>query len=218
MKTPIAYFNIARAFVWGAPWRKYLTCGLLGVAATLLAQCAFATEIQPFPKPINPDAVAVANAGANAEAAADANAKATASSGGNTLSVTEARQAPSLAQGGLYLAGCGFSGNVGDSDSHGASFLGIQFITPGCWDQMAIQNEARMGNIKTACEMNRLTRQGQRNIRRLREAGMEPEPCPSSIAPPPVAPDPKPTVVVLAGESCASNERTERILEKCVGK
>lgn len=220
----MAYYKAAKAFVWsGGQKRRYLACVLLGVILTLLAQCAVATEIQPFPKPSNPDAVAVANAGANAEAAADANAKATASSGGNSLSVTEARQAPAIAQGGLYLTGCGFSGNAGGSQSSGAAFLGLQFITPGCHDLIQIQNEASFGNVKTACELNRLTEAGKRNMKRLREAGLEAQPCADPVAPVP-APDLSGLVTVeqlneaLLRIRYASDERCDRKAKECQSK
>lgn len=196
---------------------KALALGLL--LAGGYVEISQATDISLPPKPADPKATATADADANANAEASAAATATASSGGNTLSVVQVRQAPALAQGGLYLAGCGFAGNAGGSQASGAAFLGLQFITPGCHDLMQIQNEAAFGNVKTACELNRLTRQGQRNLQRLKKAGKEPEPCPSAIAQPAPPLEPKPTVVVLTGESCASNsERVDRVLEKCVAK
>jgi hypothetical protein len=134
----------------------------------------------------------------------------------NSQSVTfeDKAQAPSLAQGGLYLSGCGFSANAGGSQTGGAGFLGVQFITRYCRDQAQIANEAAFGNVKTACEMNRLTPAGQRNLKRLKDAGLEPEPCPGAEPKPELIP----SVVVIEGESCAAKERVERVLEKCISK
>ena len=192
------------------------------IATMLLLTAAAANATKPTPEPIPPP-TQTQEQSASAEAASSSSA----SIGGVISSITVGGSVSSadnsmtyqgghaLAQGSLYLVGCGFSANAGHSESSGASFLGVQFITRYCRDQAQIANEAAFGNIKTACEMNRLTPAGQRNLKRLRTAGLEPEPCPGPALPPVQQP---PTVVVLQGDSCASKERAERIFEKCMEK
>jgi hypothetical protein len=155
------------------------------------------------------------SASSEAHSSSSSQSSASASNDGvsQAVSIEDRKQAPSLAQGGLYLVGCGFSANAGGSQSSGAAFLGVQFITTYCRDQAQIANEAAFGNVKTACEMNRLTPAGQRNLKRLRDAGLEPELCPGAQP----KSDPVPTVVVIEGESCAT-EKANRVLEKCLSK
>lgn len=188
------------------------------VFAALLSFAAFATDKNPAPPPAP---TSVSNADATSNATSESVSTASANNAGVNAAAAmqvdfeDRRQAPALAQGSQYLVGCGMSVNGGLSNPGDAGFLGFSWITPYCRDQAQIANEAAFGNVKTACEMNRLTPAGQRNLKRLTDAGLTAEPCPGAVP----AVEPKPTVVVLTGESCADNrERTDRAFEKCAGK
>lgn len=172
----------------------------------------------PGPAPSS-DATATAAAGAEAAATAGAESKATADSK-QTVTVSHEAGPAALGQGAVILNGCGFGANAGGSDSGGAGFLGVTFVTPGCWDAMNIANEAAFGNVRTACEMNRLTPAGKRNAERLREAGITPEPCrdppPAPEATPPAAASTDPRdQTVTRGEML---ETVNRAFETAVSK
>lgn len=192
---------------------------------------SYATNTPPKPPqhpPVDVDvsAKALAVAGAKVDVDVDAGSESISNAVNEgvdqDVSIAYPRQAPSLGQGSMYLVGCGLSINGGGSQTGGAAILGVNIITPYCRDQAQIAREAALGNVKTACEMDRLTRAGKRNLKRLREAGMEAEPCPVSLASPAPAPAPeaKPVVIVLQGESCASrtDEKIERVFQKCMAK
>jgi hypothetical protein len=146
-------------------------------------------------------------------------ATANANNAGNNQSVNVdgSDRSVALGQGSQYLVGCGVSVNGGGGDGSGAAFLGIQVQTPACWDQLYIAREEARGNVKTACEMDRLTKAGKRNLERMEKAGLPVEPCPGAL-PEPVAFTPVPPVVVNVGETCATDEKVERAFEGCVGK
>lgn len=190
----------------------------LAILALLFPLVAFATTPKP-PVPVDPPDQQQDQQQGQAQDQVQTQSQSQAATASNegvsqAVSIEDRKQAPSLAQGSQYLVGCGMSVNGGLSNPGDAGFLGFQFITPYCRDQAQIANEAAFGNVKTACEMNRLTPAGQRNLKRLKDAGLEPEQCPGAQP----KPEPVPTVVVIEGESCASKERAERVFEKCVGK
>ncbi len=80
---------------------------------------------------------------------------ASADNAGNSLSVTsiDTRQAPSIAQGGLYIGECGASGNAGGSRSSGSAFLGFAYTPKDCKYLLAARAYQSLGMVDAACEM-----------------------------------------------------------------
>lgn len=120
----------------------------------------------------------------------------------------------SVAQGSQVLYGCGASVNGGGSNGSDAGFLGFQWVTRFCKDAQMAAFYFGMGDPQTACDILRTGRWGKQAAKR----GVNlPAVCSLPRAHPPL--EPKPTVVVLQGDGCASNsERVDRVLEKCVSK
>jgi hypothetical protein len=205
--------------LWNAAW-----IGILIVLAFVWSPDSHATDTKPPPKPPVPSQVQ--GQGQVQKQAQDQSQSqsqtATANNAGNSQAMNvDGDRSFALGQGSQYLVGCGISLNGGGGDPGGAAFLGIQIQTPGCWDQLYIAREEARGNVRTACEMDRLTVAGKRNLKRMKEAGLAVEPCPGS---PPAASDvpANPTVVVIQGEPCASKEYVGKAVEQgfkeCVSK
>lgn len=137
----------------------------------LVPSLAFATK-QTTPPVQEAPPTAVANGGyANSDANSHSNAaasstsnssaysvsenSASATSGGNVTSFTsiDTRQAPSIAQGALYIGECGASGNAGGSRSSGSAFLGFAYTPKDCKLLLAAKAYQALGMVDSACEM-----------------------------------------------------------------
>lgn len=68
-------------------------------------------------------------------------------------SINHRRNAPSLAQGGLAVAGCGAGANGGGSREGGAGFLGLVWTTDQCYQLLAAASFAAIGMPDTSCDL-----------------------------------------------------------------
>lgn len=68
-------------------------------------------------------------------------------------SINHRRNAPSLAQGGLAVAGCGAGANGGGSREGGAGFLGFVWTTDQCYQLLAAASFAAIGMPDTSCDL-----------------------------------------------------------------
>jgi hypothetical protein len=162
---------------------------LAPILFAILTPVAFATETKPQLAPSSEStahAIAAANGGhggeggsakgGDAKSAATQSQEASADNTGNTQStnVTYPRQAPSIGQGSLAIAGCGAGGNAGGSNTRGAAFLGIAFTPRDCKLLLAAAAYQAIGMADAACEMvNGITAVKARWV----ELGQSPPPC-----------------------------------------
>lgn len=154
---------------------KFALC----LITSLIASTAYATG-NPAPTPItngpkaesvseaHSSAVTSSDSQSEAKSYSDATAKATQTQtanggasqavnhGNNASQSTEfnyPRQAPSVGQGSISIAGCGAGGNAGGSNSHGAAFLGVAFTPADCKLLLAAAAYQALGMWDSACEM-----------------------------------------------------------------
>jgi hypothetical protein len=85
----------------------------------------------------------------------ESNSSASASNEGVTqvTAINHRRNAPSLAQGGLAVAGCGAGANGGGSREGGAGFLGLVWTTDQCYALLAAASFAAIGMPDTSCDL-----------------------------------------------------------------
>jgi len=210
---------------------------------SLIASTAYATG-NPAPTPITSGSHAESYADSSSEAKSysDATAKATQTQtanggasqavnhGNNASQSTEfnyPRQAPSVGQGSIAIAGCGAGGNAGGSNSHGAAFLGVAFTPADCKLLLAAAAYQALGMWDSACEMVN----GISAVKaRWKALGANPPSC--QVKPPVETPDPGVTVNVAAAPSpdlsnvatkddlagYVSKEEGRRIFERTVSK
>lgn len=78
-----------------------------------------------------------------------------ASNAGNTQSVSTnvPRQAPSVAQGSVFVGDCGAGGNGGGSNTHGSAFLGFAWTPYDCKLLKAAAAYTALGMVDAACDM-----------------------------------------------------------------
>lgn len=128
----------------------------------------------PTPAPVAVSgSVAAAVAGSRSEASAGADASSTANGGNSTVESSVAAEntaeggsggnggnvtyrgasAPAVAQGSIGIVGCGAGGNAGGSNSHGAAFLGLSFVTPECHGWSLANAYLAIGERQAACEV-----------------------------------------------------------------
>jgi len=100
---------------------------------------------------------------------------------------TEARQAPSVAQGSFAISGCSVGGNAGGSNIHGSAFLGFGWTPQECYKFMLAQAYQSIGEKKAVCDILKNTKVG----RRLERDGVELPECVEQVVviATPVAPD-----------------------------
>jgi outer membrane murein-binding lipoprotein Lpp len=129
------------------------------------------------------------------------------------------RQAPAVAQGSLALAGCGAGGNAGGSNTHGAAFLGLAWVTRECHGWTLAQTYAALGYIKAACEVAN----SQKAARRAQKRGATLPDC-DTLPVQPVAPapaEPSPAVVVVQTPDLSqyvTREVLDRVTERVLAK
>lgn len=130
------------------------------------------------------------------------------------------RQAPAVAQGSIALAGCGAGGNAGGSNTHGAAFLGLAWVTRECHGWTLAQTYAALGYIKAACEVAN----SQKAARRAQKRGATLPDCnnlPVPVAPAEPAPAPSPAVVVVQTPDLspyATKEALDRATRQALSK
>lgn len=138
--------------------------------------------------------------GAGGSASANARSGASANNAGNSQTSNytsiNPRQAPSVAQGGLFVQGCGVGGNAGGSGVPGSAFLGLEFTPKECYLYIQAQAYFAVGERQAACQILNLTK----SAKRLREAGVALPDCfpplPPSVDDIVIAP-PLPQVLLL---------------------
>jgi outer membrane murein-binding lipoprotein Lpp len=129
------------------------------------------------------------------------------------------RQAPAVAQGSIALAGCGAGGNAGGSNTHGAAFLGLAWVTRECHGWTLAQTYAALGYIKAACEVAN----SQKAARRAQKRGATLPDC-DALPVQPVAPapaEPAPAVVVVQTPDLSqyvTREVLDRVTERVLAK
>jgi hypothetical protein len=130
------------------------------------------------------------------------------------------RQAPSVAQGSIAIAGCGAGGNAGGSNTGGAAFLGFSWVTPECHGWTLAQTYAAIGDVKAACEVAN----SQKAARRAAKRGATLPDCnnlPVPVAPAEPAPAPSPAVVVVQTPDLspyATKEALDRATRQALSK
>jgi len=80
----------------------------------------------------------------------------------SSYSYTEARQAPSVAQGSFAISGCSVGGNAGGSNIHGSAFLGFGWTPTECYKFMLAQAYQAIGEKKAVCDILRNTKVGKK--------------------------------------------------------
>jgi hypothetical protein len=83
------------------------------------------------------------------------------------------RQAPSVFQGGIAVAGCQAGGNAGGSNTRGSAFLGFAFTPEECYAFMLAQAYQAVGQSRAACELINTTNAA----RRAQKRGFTPPSC-----------------------------------------
>jgi hypothetical protein len=156
------------------------------------------------------NSVANAASTASAQGGTGGNANSQASNAGNSQTVVTERSAPALGQGSFAISGCGVGGNVGNSSSGGAQFLGFGFTPEQCYDFKLAEGYAALGAYAAACEVLNMSKAGQRAKKR----GVTLPVCNAPVVP--VVSQPPPPVVVNVEPapvpSCA------KALKQCVRK
>lgn len=69
------------------------------------------------------------------------------------VTINHRRNAPSLAQGGLAVSGCGSGVNGGGSRTGGAGFFGLVWTTEQCYALLAAEHFAAIGMPDTSCDL-----------------------------------------------------------------
>jgi hypothetical protein len=129
------------------------------------------------------------------------------------------RQAPAVAQGSIALAGCGAAGIAAGSNTHGAAFLGLAWVTRECHGWTLAQTYAALGYIKAACEVAN----SQKAARRAQKRGATLPDC-DALPVQPVAPapaEPAPAVVVVQTPDLSqyvTREVLDRVTERVLAK
>ena len=80
----------------------------------------------------------------------------------SSYSYTEAKQAPSVAQGSFAISGCSVGGNAGGSNIHGSAFLGFGWTPQECYKFMLAQAYQSIGEKKAVCDILKNTKVGKR--------------------------------------------------------
>ncbi len=143
---------------------------------------------------------------------------------GNSQSLTTnyERQAPSVAQGGLYIGECGAGGNAGGSNTNGAGFLGITWTPKDCKLLLAARAYQSLGMVDSACEMLNAISVVKK---RWAELGIDPPKCqvkatlPESkpLSDPPSA-QAREVQAAAPAKECATEAQLERAFRTCAGK
>lgn len=186
--------------------------------ALLIAPTVYATTT-PTPTPTatqSQDQSQVQNQGqSQIQNATGGSAEAT--GGDSSLVNNYPRQAPSLGQGSISIAGCGASGNAGGSNTHGAAFLGLAWTPADCKLLLAAAAYQALGMYDAACEMVN----GVSTVKKQWKAlGKSPPLCAVKPADKPADP---PVVVNVTQTTptpaaCATTESVEKAFQQCVSK
>lgn len=188
----------------------------VAVAAILYSTMALANEPEvPNPAPALKQAQAQEQSQAQEQAQTQSQSQtASASNEGVSQSVSfqDRLQAPSIAAPSVFpTATCQSGISIGGSSAGGGGLLGFSFTKRECELVVLAQNYLALGMYVPACETLNKTKAARRAFGNNLPACSAPVPV--------VVPEPKPTVVVITGESCGmSKERAERVFEKCLSK
>lgn len=191
----------------------------------LIPSLAIAGE-KPPETPVSTPAVAVAGAvavsGSTSIAAGGSAVSSTGDSvslshGGSTgpITITETnpRQTPGVAQGSFAIQGCAVAGNAGGSNVGGTGFLGFSFTPQQCYDFQLAQAYAALGAKESACQVLNKSKAGKRAEKR----GVTLPTCtPPVTAVPTQTASTGPVVSVPRETNCASKEYVGEVVGRAV--